>query len=116
MSLLMANKDKINSINNNEESPIDNEKDKREEKSESELRKEEKYYKLVDNCLLGFKDKLRIMKRNYENDTIKILVEVLKNGEKELIHLKSAMFYSHDELIDTLIKKFNKIIKSYHSK
>lgn len=114
MSLLMTNNEKIYNVNNNEENPIDNEKDKNIEKNENELKKQEKYFKLVDNCLLGFKDKLRIMKRNYENDTIKIFVEVLKNGEKELIHLKNATFYTHDELIDNLKKKFNKIVKTHH--
>ena len=110
----MTNKDKMNNANNNEENSINDEKNKNIEKNEIELKKQEKYFKLVDNCLLGFKDKLRLMKRNYENDTIKIFIEVLKNGEKELIHLKNAMFYTHDELIDNLIKKFNKIVKTHH--
>ena len=104
MSLLTVNKGKINKTNNNEENSKNEEKvNKVVEKSEAELKKEEKYFKLVDNCLLTFKDKLRIMKRNYENDTIKIFIEVLKNGEKELIHLKNVMFYTHDELINNLI-------------
>ena len=116
MSLLMSNKEEMNKTNNVDESQNSNDKENKIEKDELQSKIAEKYYKLVDNCLLGFKDKLRIMKRNYENDTIKIFIEVLKNGEKELIYLKNAMFYTNDEIIDTLISKFNKIVKAHHIK
>jgi hypothetical protein len=112
----MSNKEEMNNINNNNESQNNNEKDNNIEKNELQAKIAEKYFKLVDNCLLGFKDKIRIMKRSYENDTIKIFIEILKNGEKELIHLKNAMFYTNDEIIDNLINKFNKIVKTHHPK
>ena len=113
MSLLMNINEKKFDTNDNEDNPT-NKEEKKKVKSESELKQEERFFKLLNSCLLGFKDKIRIMKRSYENDTIKIYIEILKNGEKELIHLKNATFYSHDELIDNLISKFTKIVKTHH--
>ncbi len=113
MSLLMNINENKFDTNENEENPTNTE-DKKEVKSELELKQEERYFKLINTCMLGYKDKLRIMKRSYEKDTIKIYVEILKNSEKELIHLKNATFYSHDELIDNLKNKFTKIVKTHH--
>lgn len=119
MRLLMLEKEENKPFNqNNNQNGIQNDNEdkenKKEVKSPIDLKKEEKYFKLVNNCLLGFKDKLRVMKRAYENDTIKLYIEILSNGEKELIHLKNVTFYSHDELIDTLINKFNKLINTHN--
>lgn len=116
MRLLMLEKEEYKSLNQNDKNN-DNKEDKeniKEIKSPLELKKEEKYFKLVNNCLLAYKDKIRVMKRAYENDTIKLFIEILINGEKELIHLKNVTFYSHDELIDTLKGKFNKLIKTHY--
>lgn len=108
-------KDKINYNGNQNDKNNDNkEENVNKIKSPLELKKEEKYFKLVNNCLLGYKDKIRVMKRAYENDTIKLFIEILINGEKELIHLKNVTFYSHDELIDTLKGKFNKLVKTHY--
>lgn len=106
MDLIMDIEEKKSNEENNESN--------KELKSELQIKKEENYFKIINNCLLGFKDKIRIMKRNYEKDTIKIYIEILKNGDKELIHLKNASFYSHDELMQNLINKFNKIVKTHH--
>ena len=118
MRLIMFEKEEEKSLNQNDNQNYKNndkeDKENKKEKSPIELKKEEKYFKLVNNCLLGFKDKLRVMKRAYENDTIKLFIEILSDGEKELIHLKNVTFYSHDELIDLLVNKFSKLVKTHN--
>ena len=73
---------------------------------------EEKYYKLIGYCLTNFKEKLRLMKYAYENNTLKIIIEVIKNNRQEFIVLKNASVFNNQELMDQIIKKFKNILKS----
>lgn len=83
------------------------------EKTSKDFNKiEEKYYKLTGYCLTNFKEKLRLMKYAYENNTLKIIIEVIKNNRQEFIILKNVSVFNNEELMDQIIKKFKNILKS----
>ncbi|MCG8570835.1 MAG: hypothetical protein MJB14_11915 [Spirochaetes bacterium] len=79
---------------------------------EKKTLEEEKYLKVIGCSFSFFKNRIRLLYSAFEDNVIKLIVEVVDTQQTEIIHLKNFQFFTYDELIDDLTEKLHKLLKN----